>query len=71
MPPTMHLNGRVSVSHHQQQVSQQSGVSTPSLPQQRYNRRNNPELEKRRIHRCDYPGLQIGLICVCFMFASH
>lgn len=22
----------------------------------RYNRRNNPELEKRRIHRCDYPG---------------
>lgn len=24
--------------------------------QPRYNRRNNPELEKRRIHRCDYPG---------------
>ncbi|XP_063793061.1 Krueppel-like factor 5 isoform X1 [Pseudophryne corroboree] len=22
----------------------------------RYNRRNNPELEKRRIHHCDYPG---------------
>lgn len=22
----------------------------------RYNRRNNPELEKRRIHRCDFPG---------------
>ncbi len=66
MPPTMHLNGRVSVSHHQQQVSQQSGVSTPSLPQQRYNRRNNPELEKRRIHRCDYPGLQISLICASF-----
>lgn len=24
--------------------------------QPRYNRRNNPELEKRRIHRCDFPG---------------
>lgn len=22
----------------------------------RYNRRNNPELEKRRIHHCDFPG---------------
>ncbi|KAM8858842.1 Krueppel-like factor 5 [Spinachia spinachia] len=22
----------------------------------RYNRRNNPDLEKRRIHHCDYPG---------------
>ncbi|XP_053931452.1 Krueppel-like factor 5 isoform X2 [Cuculus canorus] len=22
----------------------------------KYNRRNNPELEKRRIHHCDYPG---------------
>jgi hypothetical protein len=24
-----------------------------------YNRRNNPELEKRRIHHCDYPGNDI------------
>lgn len=24
----------------------------------RYNRRNNPELEKRRIHHCDFPGWQ-------------
>lgn len=23
----------------------------------KYNRRNNPELEKRRIHHCDYPGI--------------
>ena len=22
----------------------------------KYNRRNNPELEKRRIHHCDFPG---------------
>lgn len=26
----------------------------------KYNRRNNPELEKRRIHFCDYPG-ELGL----------
>lgn len=25
----------------------------------KYNRRNNPELEKRRIHHCDYPGVLI------------
>ncbi|XP_075690365.1 Krueppel-like factor 5 [Rhinoderma darwinii] len=37
--------------------------SLPMLPQgqvimtvPKYNRRNNPELEKRRIHHCDYPG---------------
>uniref|UniRef100_A0A3Q3G7B9 Kruppel like factor 5a n=1 Tax=Labrus bergylta TaxID=56723 RepID=A0A3Q3G7B9_9LABR len=32
---------------------------TPAAPGQatvRYNRRNNPDLEKRRIHHCDYPG---------------
>ncbi|KAJ6653521.1 hypothetical protein lerEdw1_009101 [Lerista edwardsae] len=27
-----------------------------ALQTPRYNRRNNPELEKRRIHHCDYPG---------------
>lgn len=26
----------------------------------KYNRRNNPELEKRRIHHCDYPGVPAG-----------
>lgn len=29
----------------------------------KYNRRNNPELEKRRIHFCDYPGLVIVYVC--------
>lgn len=53
MTTTMHVNStRLSNSH------QQSGVNTtPNLTQPRYNRRNNPELEKRRIHRCDYPGM--------------
>ncbi|XP_063169434.1 Krueppel-like factor 5 [Candoia aspera] len=30
------------------------GHLVPQTP--KYNRRNNPELEKRRIHHCDYPG---------------
>ncbi|XP_060895955.1 Krueppel-like factor 5 [Labrus mixtus] len=41
---------------------QQNPATTPAtttaqttLPV-RYNRRNNPDLEKRRIHHCDYPG---------------
>lgn len=28
----------------------------------RYNRRNNPELEKRRIHHCDFPGESVKSI---------
>lgn len=39
-------------------------VSSPTLPSTllseggvvKYSRRNNPELEKRRIHHCDFPG---------------
>ncbi|XP_051937188.1 Krueppel-like factor 5 [Hippocampus zosterae] len=31
-------------------------AATQSLTAARYNRRNNPDLEKRRIHHCDYPG---------------
>lgn len=32
-----------------------SAPSQTTMPV-RYNRRNNPDLEKRRIHHCDYPG---------------
>ncbi|CAL8369017.1 unnamed protein product [Gadus morhua 'NCC'] len=32
-----------------------SSGSSSTMPI-RYNRRNNPDLEKRRIHHCDYPG---------------
>ncbi|XP_029458883.1 Krueppel-like factor 5 isoform X2 [Rhinatrema bivittatum] len=42
---------------------QNSNLSPPAVPVAsqtlqpvRYNRRNNPDLEKRRIHYCDYPG---------------
>nr|XP_006815816.1 PREDICTED: KLF534-like protein isoform X1 [Saccoglossus kowalevskii] len=36
----------------------QGGNTVPCSSQNtvRYNRKNNPELEKRRIHFCDYPG---------------
>lgn len=36
------------------QVSTATATQNP-MPV-RYNRRNNPDLEKRRIHHCDYPG---------------
>lgn len=31
-------------------------AAATSVVHSRFNRRNNPELEKRRIHRCDFPG---------------
>lgn len=40
----------------------------------KYNRRNNPELEKRRIHFCDYPGVWLRLRAVrsaCHVYALH
>ncbi|XP_056416444.1 Krueppel-like factor 5 [Hyla sarda] len=48
-------------------IASKMGIHNGSLPttvpmapapvqQVRYNRRNNPDLEKRRIHYCDYPG---------------
>uniref|UniRef100_A0A8C5L648 Kruppel-like transcription factor 5 n=1 Tax=Jaculus jaculus TaxID=51337 RepID=A0A8C5L648_JACJA len=36
-------------------------VSTPSIQPVRYNRRSNPDLEKRRIHYCDYPGSHVRM----------
>lgn len=33
-----------------------ANLIVPAVRTVRYNRRNNPELEKRRIHHCDYVG---------------
>ncbi|XP_030010924.1 Kruppel-like factor 5 like [Sphaeramia orbicularis] len=45
--------GKVSgLSHHALLMTHGQGVLTGP----KYNRRNNPELEKRRIHFCDYAG---------------
>ncbi|KAL9903494.1 uncharacterized protein ACN2A1_004308 isoform 1-T2 [Glossina fuscipes fuscipes] len=61
----------LSANHHQQQRNQTKNsasissltpstdllnISASSIHTRRYNRRNNPELEKRRIHHCDYVG---------------
>ena len=44
-------------------VKTEKGLPTPTPKQSaghvKYNRRNNPDLEKRRIHFCDHPGEQI------------
>lgn len=45
----------------QHQVAPPQGVVQPRLSQvQKYNRRNNPELEKRRVHHCDFMGEFLG-----------
>ena len=56
MTQPLHLNDSRIPTSHSQQISHQSTATAQTVPQPRYNRRNNPELEKRRIHRCDYPG---------------
>lgn len=61
-PPTyqQRMGARVKVSglsHHAMLMTHGQGVLTGP----KYNRRNNPELEKRRIHFCDYAGLWMFL----------
>ncbi|XP_041863840.1 Kruppel-like factor 5 like [Melanotaenia boesemani] len=54
-PPYQHRLGGMKVtglSPHALLMTHGQGVLTGP----KYNRRNNPELEKRRIHFCDYPG---------------
>ncbi|KAM9846709.1 Kruppel-like factor 5 like [Aulostomus maculatus] len=54
-PPYQHHLGGMKVtglSHHAMLMTHGQGVLTGP----KYNRRNNPELEKRRIHFCDFPG---------------
>uniref|UniRef100_A0A3Q3JEQ1 C2H2-type domain-containing protein n=1 Tax=Monopterus albus TaxID=43700 RepID=A0A3Q3JEQ1_MONAL len=54
-PPYQHRLGGIKVtglSPHAMLMTHGQGVLTGP----KYNRRNNPELEKRRIHFCDYPG---------------
>ncbi|XP_039621826.1 Kruppel-like factor 5 like isoform X1 [Polypterus senegalus] len=45
------MHGQPHLNIHPGMISSITQASTP-----RYNRRNNPELEKRRIHHCDFPG---------------
>lgn len=60
-PPYQQILGGIKVtglSTHAMLMTHGQGVLTGP----KYNRRNNPELEKRRIHFCDYPGL-----CFCVL----
>lgn len=55
-PPYQHHLGGIKVtglSAHALLMTHGQGVLTGP----KYNRRNNPELEKRRIHFCNFPGL--------------
>ncbi|XP_034033802.1 Kruppel-like factor 5 like [Thalassophryne amazonica] len=53
-PPYQHMGGPklMGLSHHAMLMTHGQGVLTGP----KYNRRNNPELEKRRIHFCDFLG---------------
>uniref|UniRef100_A0A3P8RP02 Kruppel like factor 5 like n=1 Tax=Amphiprion percula TaxID=161767 RepID=A0A3P8RP02_AMPPE len=51
-PPYQQRLGGIKLSSHAMLMTHGQGVLTGP----KYNRRNNPELEKRRIHFCDYPG---------------
>ncbi|XP_036806059.1 Krueppel-like factor 5 isoform X1 [Oncorhynchus mykiss] len=56
-PPPFQASSRLGLkvtqmSHHSMRMAHGQWVLTGP----RYNRRNNPELEKRRIHFCDFPG---------------
>lgn len=48
----------VSSNHHSSNNNHSLILTSASVVKavQRYNRRNNPELEKRRIHHCDFMG---------------
>ena len=41
-------------------------VTHPGCTTIKYNRRNNPELEKRRVHYCDFPGMVHNIMILIF-----
>ncbi|XP_078067680.1 Kruppel-like factor 5 like [Mustelus asterias] len=57
-PPSYAASVASKIVHHPPMHSLQTSLSPcqPGFQSTRYSRRNNPELEKRRIHHCDFPG---------------
>ncbi|XP_053563902.1 Krueppel-like factor 5 [Bombina bombina] len=55
-PPSYAATIASKLAIHNPNLSATVPVTSPSIQPVRYNRRNNPDLEKRRIHYCDYPG---------------
>lgn len=53
-PSTQQRPYKVSQTGHPYFHHLNTHVTIPYRP--RYNRRNNPELEKKRVHKCDHPG---------------
>ncbi|XP_057370023.1 Krueppel-like factor luna [Daphnia carinata] len=54
--PSSSSSSSSSCSSSSSTSSTSSTQDTDKPPTIKYNRRNNPELEKRRIHHCDFPG---------------
>ncbi|OCT92660.1 hypothetical protein XELAEV_18015719mg [Xenopus laevis] len=54
-PPSYAATIACKMSIHNPALPAQVQITAPIQPA-RFNRRNNPDLEKRRIHYCDYPG---------------
>ncbi|XP_072361445.1 Kruppel-like factor 5 like isoform X2 [Scyliorhinus torazame] len=57
-PPSYAASVASKIVHHPQMHSLQTSLQPcqPGFQSTKYSRRNNPELEKRRIHHCDFPG---------------
>ncbi|XP_020382312.2 Kruppel-like factor 5 like isoform X1 [Rhincodon typus] len=57
-PPSYAASVASKIVHHPQMHSLQTTMQPcqPGFQTTKYSRRNNPELEKRRIHHCDFPG---------------
>ncbi|XP_015687819.1 Krueppel-like factor 5 [Protobothrops mucrosquamatus] len=55
-PPSYAATIASKLAIHNPTLTASLPMNSPSIPTVRYNRRSNPDLEKRRIHYCDYPG---------------
>ncbi|KAM6448054.1 Krueppel-like factor 5 isoform 1-T1 [Liasis olivaceus] len=55
-PPSYAATIASKLAIHNPSLTTSIPMNSPSIPTVRYNRRSNPDLEKRRIHYCDYPG---------------
>uniref|UniRef100_A0A0B8RQC9 Krueppel-like factor 5 n=1 Tax=Philothamnus irregularis TaxID=1899461 RepID=A0A0B8RQC9_9SAUR len=55
-PPSYAATIASKLAIHNPNLTASIPMNSPSIPTVRYNRRSNPDLEKRRIHYCDYPG---------------
>ena len=56
---------QVAVSVPLTPVTGRPRLTHPGCTTIKYNRKNNPELEKRRVHFCDYPGENPIIYCIC------